>query len=345
MGVLWAREGRAGGGLVGQSADDQANNGARGDRGEDGVATVMVMHPVIAVWRIIQAPIVIIANDDRIGVVAIMPTDPIAWHIVAIIDEAKGRPRVIIEGSVTTPVKGARRIMPEIVPTIMMAIVIAIIVTAIIPVEIAVMAIMPIVAIIIVAVIIMPIVIVPVIIMPIASPVAVIMIAIMLPRADIGAGLRIAAIIGIATDLAVFMTIVRAPIRSAFRPTILTLFELAIVAAFGSTLLALFKLPIVTTLSPSFLTTLTAAIAGVAPEFAAGHAAFAAHAIIIVADIAAAFAALDPRLAIALLTGIIASIFAPVLRRELRFAIAICECDRRERARGQSNGRDAGCQF
>ena len=171
------------GGLVGQGADDQANNGARGDRGENGVATVIVMHPVIAVWRIIQAPIVIVADNDRIGVVAIMPTDAIARHISAIIDEAKGRPRVIVEGAMTSPIIGARRIVPEIVPTVMMAIVVAIIVAAIIPVEIAVMAIMPIMA--IMTVVIMAIIIVSVIIMPITRAIAVIVIAVMLPRTNV----------------------------------------------------------------------------------------------------------------------------------------------------------------
>ena len=96
------------GALVGQGADDQADNGAGRDRGENGVATIIVMDPVISVWRIIQAPIVIIADYDRIGVVAVMPTDAIARDIAMVIDEAKGWPRVVIEGSVTTIVERPR---------------------------------------------------------------------------------------------------------------------------------------------------------------------------------------------------------------------------------------------
>ena len=141
------------------------------------------MDPVITVRWIIKAPIIIVAYDDRIGVVPIMTPDPVARDIAAVIDKAKGRARVIIERTVSTPIIGARRVMPEIVPTIMMAIVIAIIVAAIVPVEIAVMAIVPIMSIIAVTV------------MAIGMPIAIIMIAIMIARANVSARLAVAAIV------------------------------------------------------------------------------------------------------------------------------------------------------
>ena len=89
--------------------------------------------------------------------------------------------------------------------------------------------------------------------------------------------------------------------------------ELSIVAALSATVLTLFELAIVATFRASFLTTVAIAIPGVTPEFSAGDAALAADAIIIRANVTAAFAALDPRLAIALLAGIVASVFDAIL--------------------------------
>ena len=83
----WAFSGvqRAKGGSVRQRPNYQADNGPGGDGGENRVAAIVIMHPVIAVRRIIQTPIAIIANNDRITVVAIMTTDTIAWDIMTVI--------------------------------------------------------------------------------------------------------------------------------------------------------------------------------------------------------------------------------------------------------------------
>ena len=117
-------------GLVGQGTDHEADNRARGNRGQDGIAAVIIVYPVIAVRRIIQAPIIIITNDDRITVVAIMAANPVTWHVIAIIHEAESWPRIIIERSVPVIIIGARRIVAEVVaapvPTVMIAIVVAI---------------------------------------------------------------------------------------------------------------------------------------------------------------------------------------------------------------------------
>ena len=102
------------------------------------------MHPVIAVRRLIKTPIVVITDDDRIGVIAIIPANPITRDIMPVIDVPEGWPRVIIEWTVATPIIGARRVSPEIMATVIMAIVIAIMVSTIIPIEIPVVAIVPI---------------------------------------------------------------------------------------------------------------------------------------------------------------------------------------------------------
>ncbi|MEO1137562.1 MAG: hypothetical protein AAFW68_13305 [Pseudomonadota bacterium] len=135
------------------------------------------------------------------------------------------------------------------------------------------------------------------------------------------------------------------PIITALRPTLLALLKLPIVAPFSSTLLTLLKLPIIAALCASFLSTFATAIIAVAAELTTGHAAFAAHAVVIGADITTAVTALDARLAIAFLAGIVASILNAVLRRELRSPLSISECNRRERARREGDGSDAGCQF
>ena len=129
--------------LVRQSADHEADNRTGGDRGQDCVAAIIVVDPVIAIWRIIETPIIIVAYDDRVIMVAYVSTVPILGHIAAIIDIAEGRPRIIVARLMPPPIPGARRIVPEIVPTVMATIVVAIIVPAIIPVEVAVVAIMP----------------------------------------------------------------------------------------------------------------------------------------------------------------------------------------------------------
>ena len=60
----------------------------------------------MAVWRIIQAPIIIVADDDRIRVVAIVAANVIARYIVAIVDIPEGRPRIIAEWPVPTIIEG-----------------------------------------------------------------------------------------------------------------------------------------------------------------------------------------------------------------------------------------------
>lgn len=225
--------------LVGQGANNEPNDRTSGDRGEDRVAAIIVMDPVIAVWRIIETPIIIVANDDRVIMVAIISTNLIVRHIVAIIDIAEGWPRIIIERSVTTPIPGARRIVPEIVPTVMATVVVAIIVTAIIPVEIAVVAVVP------VAMNVAVVVIVPVVamIVPVAAIIPIIVISVVLAVADVAPSLPIAtvipAIIGIAPDLTIFLTILEPAFRAPFSPPIFASIRTAFFgAAFSATLLA-----------------------------------------------------------------------------------------------------------
>lgn len=125
-------------GLISQGAYDEANDGAGRNRGEDGVAAVIIMDPVIAIRRFIQAPIIVVPDDDRIGVVTVMAANPVSRYVVGIVHEAESRPRVVIEWSVTTIVERARRIVPEIVAAVMPTIVIAIAI-AIVAVEVPVM--------------------------------------------------------------------------------------------------------------------------------------------------------------------------------------------------------------
>ena len=66
------------------------------------------MDPVIAARRVIEAPIIIVAYDDCIGVIAVMASDIVARHVVAIIHVSERWPRVVIEWAVSTPIMGAR---------------------------------------------------------------------------------------------------------------------------------------------------------------------------------------------------------------------------------------------
>ena len=95
-------------GLVGEGADYETDNRPGRDRGQYGVSTIIIMDPVIAARRVIEAPIIIVSYDDRIGVIAVMTSDIIARHIMAIIHISERWPRVIIEWTVSTPVMGAR---------------------------------------------------------------------------------------------------------------------------------------------------------------------------------------------------------------------------------------------
>ena len=94
--------------LVGKGANHETDNGSGRDRCQHCVPTIIIVDPVIAARRIIEPPIIIVAYDDRIGVVPIMTTDPVTRDIAAVIDKAKGRARVIIERTVSTPIIGAR---------------------------------------------------------------------------------------------------------------------------------------------------------------------------------------------------------------------------------------------
>ncbi len=78
-------------GLVGKGADHQANDGSSGDRCENGVTAIMIVDPVVSIWRLVEAPIIIVADNDRIIVIAIVPTNTIARDIIAIIDESECR--------------------------------------------------------------------------------------------------------------------------------------------------------------------------------------------------------------------------------------------------------------
>ena len=49
----------------------------------------MIMDPVMAIWRLIETPIIIVADNDRIIVVAIVSANAIARDIITVIDEAK----------------------------------------------------------------------------------------------------------------------------------------------------------------------------------------------------------------------------------------------------------------
>ena len=75
--------------------------------------------------------------------VAVISTDPIARHIVTIVDITECRPRIIIERAMAVMIIGTRRIVPEIVPAMMAPIVITIVVTTIIVIEVTMVAIVP----------------------------------------------------------------------------------------------------------------------------------------------------------------------------------------------------------
>ena len=94
--------------LVGKGANHETDNGSGRDRCQHCVPTILIGDPVIAVRRIIEPPIIIVAYDDRIGVIAIMASDEIARHIVAIIHVSERWPRIIVEWTVPTPIIGAR---------------------------------------------------------------------------------------------------------------------------------------------------------------------------------------------------------------------------------------------
>lgn len=158
--------------LIGEGADHESDNGSGCNRGENRIAAIVIVDPVIAMRRVIKAPIIIVSDDDRVRVVAVISTDIIARHIVAIIHVSERRARVIIERTVSTPVEGAGRVMPEIVPTILVPIVVAIVVAAIIPIEVSVIAIIPIVIVVPVMAI-MAIIVVPISVPVIASRIAI----------------------------------------------------------------------------------------------------------------------------------------------------------------------------
>ena len=103
-----AREKGALGGLVGEGADHQADDRTGGNRSQDRIAAIIVMDPVITIRRLVQAPIIVITDDDRVIVVAIMSTNPVIRHIVSVIDKPKGRPRVVMERTVSTIIERAR---------------------------------------------------------------------------------------------------------------------------------------------------------------------------------------------------------------------------------------------
>ena len=126
----------------------------------------------MSVWRIVESPVIIVADNDRIVVVAVMPANAIARRVIAIIDKIECRARIVIIWTVAAIVIRARRIIPEIVSAILMAIVMAIIMLAIIAVEIPVIA-----------------------VMSVAAMVPVIVIAIVLPGPHISARLTVSAII------------------------------------------------------------------------------------------------------------------------------------------------------
>jgi hypothetical protein len=140
-----AREKALLGALIRQGADYEADNRPGGNGCQNSISAIVIVDPVIPMRRVIQSPIIIVAYDDRIGVITVMSADMVARHIVTIIHVSEGRSRVVIERTVSTPIIGPRRVVPEIVPTILVAIVIAIVVPAIIPVEIPVVTIVPVV--------------------------------------------------------------------------------------------------------------------------------------------------------------------------------------------------------
>ena len=49
------------------------------------------MDPVVTVRWVVKAPIIIVANDDRIVVIAIVTTDAVARYVMAVIDETDRR--------------------------------------------------------------------------------------------------------------------------------------------------------------------------------------------------------------------------------------------------------------
>ena len=81
--------------VVGDSANDKSDDGTCCDRSEDGVAPVIVPHPVIATRRIIQAVMVIVAQIHGPAMRRIVSADIVARAVtitivVAILDRAAG---------------------------------------------------------------------------------------------------------------------------------------------------------------------------------------------------------------------------------------------------------------
>ena len=95
-------------GLIGEGADHETDNGSGRNRGEYRIAAIVIVDPVIAMWRVIEAPIIIISDNDCVRVVAVIAANIVARHIVAIIHVSERWPRVIVEWTVSTPIIGAR---------------------------------------------------------------------------------------------------------------------------------------------------------------------------------------------------------------------------------------------
>lgn len=76
--------------IVGQRANDEADNGTGRDGCEHRVAIVPVTYPVIAARWIIQAVTVIVIDVDRLAVRAIIVPYGVAWPILAAVVGAIG---------------------------------------------------------------------------------------------------------------------------------------------------------------------------------------------------------------------------------------------------------------
>ena len=87
--------GTVSGSIVGDGANNKSDNGACCDRGEDGIAPVIIAHPVIATRRVIQAVIVIVAQIYGPAMRRIVSADIVARAVTitivaAILDRAAG---------------------------------------------------------------------------------------------------------------------------------------------------------------------------------------------------------------------------------------------------------------
>ena len=105
-----------------QDTDGEADNGTRGDGGQDRVAAIGIADPVMAMRRGIEAIARIVANDDRVRTIAVIAADPVAAMIVAvIIVEGHTRPVMAVIVARRAVIVAVHDTRGRIVPAVMIA--------------------------------------------------------------------------------------------------------------------------------------------------------------------------------------------------------------------------------